>query len=227
MIAAFCIAGQAFGLPAVLSKATLLVPLALPLPLVVFAFRKLNVGELSHWPAIWSTCGIATLGIAAFAGGAMRDDPREKDRAYQLEKEMRWYRTITSLGDVDALLRFMSPETFPEIRALAIADLAKRPNLVAEFAEVFANGGVSDGAGAARYLKEMPAAPGSLIEPYTKFADRALKLIAESLTESEFSTYAGHAEAVAMGAEALRTHTVDRQIAEMNAAIARFKERPR
>src|SRR5262249_18399437 len=104
MIAAFCMAGQAFGLPGILSKSTILIPLGLPIPPPLYAFWRLNVRKISQWPAIWGTTAIALFGIAAGIGGAASADRRQNDRAYVLEKEMRWYRTITSLGDIEPVL---------------------------------------------------------------------------------------------------------------------------
>jgi hypothetical protein len=231
MIAALCMAGQAFGLPGFLSHATVLIPLSLPMPLAAFTFWWLNLAPAGAEPnarslAIWVSTAIAALGIAAFVAGAMSEDPREKDRAYQLDKEMRWYRTITSLGEIDSLLRFMGPETFPEVRALAVTDLGKRPNLVGELANVFANGSVADAAGAARYLPEMTAAPTrELVDAYVKFTDRTLELLRTALRESEAEWLAADAEAVMIGARALHIRGVDPQLREMSAMLKRFPDR--
>jgi hypothetical protein len=230
MIAALAMSGRSFGLPGILSPATVLVPLTLPLPLAAYAFRLLNprpgnmaVASEGPWLAIWVAAAIGILGIAAFMLGAMLGNPREKDPAYRAEKEIQWYRTITALGDIEPVLRFMDPETSAEVHALAVADLSKRPHLTAELADVFANGGVSTGANAARYLKEMkPAPPPELAEPYRKFADRTLELIRRAEDGPYLKTYAGHAAAVLIGAQALGTHEVDAQIREMRASLARF-----
>jgi len=232
MVAAFTIAGQAFGLPEILSKATVLIPLGLPLPLVAYTFWWLNLRPENaltvaqgRWPAILASTAIAGLGIAAFVAGAMSGVAKAKDPAYQVEKEMRWYRTITALGDLEPVLRFMDPEEPAPVRALAAADLGNRQKLVEEWADVFTNGGVYPGVNAARYLKEMkPAAPPELGGPYGKFAARTLELILASGDASNIKTYASFAEAVVAGAEALHTRDVDEQLQQMRMLLARFPQ---
>jgi hypothetical protein len=230
MIAAFCMAGQAFGLPGLLSKATVLIPLTLPAPLVAYTFWWLNLRPAgftmgARGTAIWGSTAIATLGILAFVCGAMTDNRKADDPAAKVQREVERYRTIARDSDVETLLRFLEPSILPEVRALAVADLAARSDVITSLSRVFASGSVRDGSRAARLLPELKSASAAgLLDPFRKFADRTVELLSSVDVSLDFQGCVEHAESVLIGARALGTHELDGQLKRLRTILNRYPD---
>jgi hypothetical protein len=218
----------ASGHAAWLDNLTVLMSVAMPLPLACYFFWWLDfrIDEpLSwlRWVAIGCSASFAVLGLAVNTAGDRVESQNQKDAVYVAAKylesrtaEFRRMRLDDAGDDVGRWLVFTRPGEPEPVRAEALASIATRPNLVSELARCMLYVNLYDAGDAARYLGEMKPAPDELGEPFRQYSGHVVEGMHNELAAGELDKYFSEgAEAAVIGARTLPNVDVRRELQQM------------